>query len=67
MEEEFNLSEEEFDTVNLSPTKEEGIWLESDIKEFIKKIKYWGLIDLKENKLVIDYSKFQELAGEKLR
>lgn len=52
---------------DLSKKIELGYLKVDDVKEFIRLIKYWSYIDLGKDWLVIKYSKFKELAGDKLK
>lgn len=60
---EFNLSKKMFIDLN------KGVkWiLSDDIKEFIREIQKEGTIILADDILVIKYSRFMKLAGDKLK
>ena len=68
MEKEFNLSEKGIYTFGRTDTHAFGgiAYKTDDIKEFIKLLKFHGEIHLGKDTITIKYSKFKELAGDKL-
>lgn len=61
--EKFNLSER---MIGYTYEAKQDVFFLDDVKEFIKRIKFWGKINLANDTLTIKYSKFKELAGDKL-